>query len=151
MEYSDTETDATTIRERSPFYVHFASVLEKTEYAHSGPTNAYHCPFALNVIRRNFLHVFPMWSELILQRKLLKTRDSNSPIELWFNILKNRILPKMSLRPSVYIRKVLVSMRGRLRGFKSSQQQKKKRKIDNPLGKEEGWQKRKNKIQINVL
>lgn len=105
-----------TIKERSPFYLHFEEIRNKISPQKDGDDavieNLYFCPEALQHVA-SLMHLYPMWSGMLLQNK---TRDTNSQAELWMRITKREILKgKKKVTPATFVRRMHVSLRGRLR------------------------------------
>ncbi len=100
--------------------------------------NPYFCPKLLSVLLDNFLHIFPLWSAVLLgdldrysegngekdttsatsKDKSLRTkmRHTNAIVENWFGVVKKDFLSskRLRLRPGLFIRKTHMYVKGRL-------------------------------------
>jgi len=120
--------EANTILARSPFTYEFTSVLEAVMSIQDPAeetdmdSNKYHCPVILDILIKDYLPIFPLWSGIMLgdlQRfkdrefirdDLQKTHDTNCHAENWFSIVKDKILQKKTVpSPSnIYTKNVCV-------------------------------------------
>ncbi|KAF1371411.1 hypothetical protein PFLUV_G00278600, partial [Perca fluviatilis] len=131
----DTEPSrkANTLLRNSPFHVDFKTVQRNVESMleeedNKTEENPYHCPEVINVLFRDYLGIFPLWSGVMLgdlamyatdapskeKAESACTRQTNCHAENWFGIVKNNILQKERfLRPGVFIQKLHASLRAR--------------------------------------
>ena len=80
-----------SIKEKSAFYHQFEKIRRKVENSEQEDQgtqrNPYYSPQALKVVT-DLTHLYPLWSGLLLPED--KSRDTNSPTELWMRIAKKR-------------------------------------------------------------
>ena len=80
-----------SIKEKSAFYHHFEKIRRKVENAgqedQGTQRNPYYSSQGLKVVT-DLMHLYPLWSGLLLPED--KSRDTNSPTELWMRISKKR-------------------------------------------------------------
>ncbi|XP_048020975.1 uncharacterized protein LOC125251962 [Megalobrama amblycephala] len=128
--------EAKTILARSPFTKEFGSVLEAVmaiedpELENQMDNNKYHCPEILDILMKDYMPIFPLWSGLMLgdlkrfkdresirdDSYVQKTHDTNCHAENWFCIVKDKILlKKLHHRPATFIQKMYASLQGRYR------------------------------------
>ncbi|KAK9961941.1 hypothetical protein ABG768_007335 [Culter alburnus] len=128
--------EAKTILARSPFTKEFGSVLEAVmaiedpELENEMDNNKYHCPEILDILMKDYMPIFPLWSGLMLgdlkrfkdresirdDSYVQKTHDTNCHAENWFCIVKDKILlKKLHHRPATFIQKMYASLQGRYR------------------------------------
>ncbi len=128
--------EAKTILARSPFTKEFASALdavisaEDPEEETEMGNNKYHCPGILDILIKDYMPIFPLWSGIMLgdlkryydrepvgdHDDLQKTHDTNCHAENWFCIVKDKILQKkLHHRPAKFIQKMYASLQGRYR------------------------------------
>lgn len=79
----------------SPFTSFFENMLNENKKIIDELTsekNLFYQPALFDIIKRK-LHIAPLWSGFLLNKKLKeKTRQSNNPVEGWFKFFKNNIL-----------------------------------------------------------
>ncbi|XP_060780100.1 uncharacterized protein LOC132888110 isoform X2 [Neoarius graeffei] len=116
---------------RSPFTAVFAQRREQAKCdvmcdQAVDEDNHYHCPGIIDVLLKTYMGIFSLWSGVLLgdlSRHIdgttigtgpYKTRDTNCHAELWFGLVKHRILGKKThLRPAEFISKMFTSVQGR--------------------------------------
>ena len=131
-----------TISEQSPFTTHFDGLLPG-EHDDEGTPNEYFNLDCLQTVKRQ-LHLFPLWSGCLLTEGI--SRQSNSPVENHFKILKKDILRgRKRLTPTDYIVQWLPTLNGKIKEASLATDSKirqkrspKKRKKDIELS-EEKW------------
>ena len=133
-----------TFSKQSPFTTHFDGLLPADgEHDDEGNPNQYFNLNCLQTVKRQ-LHLFPLWSGCLLTEGI--SRQSNSPVENHFKILKKDILwGRKRLTPTDYIVKWLPTLNGKIKEASLATDSKirqkrspKKRKKDIELS-EEKW------------
>lgn len=122
---------ANALLSNSPFHIDFKAVQRNVESSleedqDKTEENAYHCPDVINVLFRDYLGIFPLWSGVMLddlaryasdapskvKAESACTRQTNCYAENCFGIVKSHILQKERfLRPGVFIQKLHASLR----------------------------------------
>ena len=147
-----------TIKNASPFTDIFDQIKSKIELQISDDTrfavmeeNTLHCPEVIDCLNEKFLPIICLWSGFMLNLKKENTsyeitRDSNSPVENYFKVIKNDIGLKKRCRPAKFIVSVKQFIYAKLIEIelpgcrKKSTSRGKRRDIDLELN-EEKWQK----------
>ena len=126
---------ALSLRESSPWYGQFKSIADPAE-AQFGDVddkgrldNAYYTPGLMAMLVNQFMHIFPLWSAVMLgdiQRyardqspycaEVIHNRVTNSIVESWFGNIKKDFCGGncIRLRPDQFIRKAYTNVVGRL-------------------------------------
>ena len=107
--------DKKTLRDKSLYYQHFHRIYTEatTNCPETGPLNNYYAPDMIDMLLKNYMALFPLWSGIMLPGE--ETRDTNSAAELWMRIVKREILQnKGRQRATMVLRKLHTSIAGRL-------------------------------------
>ncbi|CAL8129464.1 unnamed protein product [Orchesella dallaii] len=98
VQLTDESTEAETklLRDSSPFYQLFKRIreyqkhFEVREDADALKTNPYYCPAVINTLEKDYMSVWPIWSNAIERKKGYSDflRTTNSAIEAEFNLRK---------------------------------------------------------------
>ena len=162
VELDPTAVEGSTLRDISPFTKHFEEIKITTDAnEHSSQeTNPYYAPNVFLHIVQNFMHILPLWSGLLLDnigryasdcevfQKPEETRATNAIVESWFRTVKHEVLSgRKKLKPGEFIRKMHVTIKGRLRSIQYKVKDAFKAKKENPDDmnhetEEETWTKR---------
>lgn len=144
--------DEKTIKESSPFTIVFSKVVEAVD---AKTIKSRECVMKRDVVFKcfeKFMYIFPLWSGVMLKKcGFPQTRDSNSPAEVWFKVLKNDISVPQRSRPGKFVIgiKQLIDARFKENLYPKCRQPKAKRKKNTDQQKlileEEKWQKKKTK------
>ena len=149
-----------TLRDVSPFTSIFdkilAEVKDKTSCTESSTINEYYMCEAFQVFHNRYMHLIPLFSGILLQPERYASdsqsqtqtaqpnRLSNSHVENWFKIVKTDILSgKKRLPVGKFVRKMHVTLKGRLRNIKYKVHPKVSKKTEIPIDlSEEVWRPR---------
>ena len=154
----DTEFDIASvpsIRRNSPFNEFFMRHLDtyidgdSTEELPDSTNNNYRAIQAMELLAKEYLPLFPLWSGVVftLAGESI-TRDTNSPVENWFRILKHDVLGgKTKMRIGKFVISLNRSLMGRIR-IRQLGQEKVKTKGKNTeemMGAKEEWDRKRKK------
>ena len=150
---SHDEHPTLSLRESSPWFVHFKNVAESTtaemqitDDETSCTSNDYYTPGLIDLLIKQFMHIYPLWSAVLLgdlqryasdhpslNNTINPNRVTNAIVENWFGNVKKDFCGgnRTRLRPGEFIRKAYTNVIGRVREVElrpTKQMRKKKKK-----------------------
>ena len=109
-----------SMRSKSPYFSYFKGVIdeERKKQTESNQSNPLYCPWFIDLLLKDYLPFVPLWTSMMLRVKEPKDepRLTNCDVEQWIGQVKARIWQKKSrMRPLWAIRKLHISVKGRVR------------------------------------